>query len=321
MARDKVSSHESKFDILYRTLVRREHSTRSSPGRRSGRKSRKRVRLVLALSFISLCLVAGVWLTDGYLWRMPASSGNSLHRAAVIDELSLTYSDPYFIHNITESLRSSGYSVDYYPPDQVTVELFRSLPSKNYGLVIIRSHTASSAGIITGEQYSQNRYVYEQLADQLVRGVVPPSGQTYFAIEAGFVGSEMQGRFPDSTIVLMGCGGLQGKPQLAKAFIDKGARFFVGWTDAVTAAQTDLTVSLLIHEIAGGSSVSQAVDSASHYPDPLYNSRLNYMSWEQVSGQQLDSFLYALTSWSTIALLLILGPAVVILLPKILSKR
>jgi hypothetical protein len=210
--------------------------------------------------------------------------------------------------------------VDYYPPAQVTVELFRNLPGKNYGLVIIRSHTASSAGIITGEPYSQNMYVYEQLTNQLVQGVVPPSSQTYFAVEAGFVGSEMQGRFPDSTIVLMGCGGLQGKPQLGEAFIEKGAKFFVGWTDSVTAFQTDVAVSVLIQQIAGGLTVSEAVGIASHYPDPLYNSRLNYLSWEQVSGQQLNSFLYALTSWSTIAVLLVLGPAVAILLPKILAK-
>ena len=321
MADGKPDSRGSEFDALPRSLVRKPASTGSHLGHRGNRWSRRKIRLVFALSLITLCLATGVWLTYGYVWRIPASSSNAHHRAAIIDELSLTYDDAYFIQNVTQSLRSSGYSVDYYPPDQVTVELFRSLPSGDYGLIIIRSHTASSAGIITGESYSQNRYVYEQVSDQLVRGVVPLSGQTYFAVEAGFVGSEMHGRFPDSTIVLMGCGGLEGSHKLAEAFIDKGARFFVGWTSSVSAAQTDITASVLIHEITHGGTVIQAVHAAAQYPDPYYNSHLSYLSWDEVSGRQLDMFLYALTSWSIIAVLLVFGPALVILIPRILSKR
>jgi hypothetical protein len=311
----------SEFYALQTALVSKQKSSLSNFRHDTRRRNRKHSRLVLSLCLIGLSLGAGMWLTNGYLWRMPASGANSIHRAALIDELTLTYSDPYFIDNVTESLQSAGYSVDYYPPAQVTVDLFRNLPSRDYGLIIIRSHTASSAGIITAEQYSQNKYVYEQLTNQLVQGIVPPSAQTYFAIEAGFVGSEMQGRFPDSTVILMGCGGLQGKPQLANAFIDKGAKFFVGWTDAVTASQTDIADTILISEIARGLPLSQAVQMAAHYPDTQYNSHLSYLSWDQVSGQQLNNFLYALTSWSTIAAFLVLGPAVVILVPKILSKR
>ena len=317
----KPNSRGSGFDALPPWLVRKPTSTGSNLGHRGNRWSRRKIRLVFALSLIGLCLATGVWLTYGYVWRIPASSSDAHHRAAIIDELSLTYDDAYFIQNVTQSLRSSGYSVDYYSPDQVTVELFRNLPSRNYGLILVRSHTASTAGIITGEPYSQNRYVYEQVSDQLVRGVVPLSGQTYFAVEAGFVGSEMQGRFPDSTIVLMGCGGLQSSHKLAEAFIDKGARFFVGWTSSVSAAQTDITASVLVHELARGGTVNNAVGIADQYPDTVYNSHLAYLSWDQVSSQQLDMFLYAVTSWSIVAVLLVFGPALVILIPRLLSKR
>ena len=92
--------------------------------------------------------------------------------------------------------------------------------------MIVRSHTAANAGIITGEQYSQSKYVYKHLTDQLIEGVLQ-SRPPCFAIAAGFIGSEMQGELPDSTIVLMGCDGMQRSPQLAEAFIDKGARFVI----------------------------------------------------------------------------------------------
>ncbi len=321
MTDDKTVRRISDFDALHASLVNKRNAAYSHLSRVSNRKKRRHTRLVIALTLISLCFFAGAWFTNGYLWRLPASTANAAHRAAIIDELSLTYSDPYFLDNVTQTLKSAGYSVDYYPPSQVTVRLFQDLPGRDYGLIIIRSHTASSAGIITAEAYTQNKYVYDQLTNQLVQGVVPPSRQTYFAIEAGFVGAEMKGQFPDSTIVLMGCAGLQGNHQLAEAFIDKGAKFFVGWTNAVSATQTDIGVSVLIQEIARGATVSKAVGVASQYPDLVYNSHLDYISWDQVSGQQLNAFLYALTGWSSIVGLLIIGPAVVILIPKLLSRR
>lgn len=285
----------------------------------SRRRKRRHFHLRLALLLVGLCL-ASFLLTQGYLWRTPIWNGEAGHRAAILDELSMTDPNPSFLQNVTQSLRPSGYSVDYYSPDQVTVDLFRDLPNRNYGLIIIRSHTASSAGIITGEPYSQGKYVYEQLTDHLVQGLIQ-SRPSYFAVEPGFVSSEMHGRFPDSTVILMGCAGLQGNPELAQAFVDKGARFFVGWTDTVTARSTDLATAVFINGVAKGMTVEKAVGLAANYPDTLYNSHLSYLSWNQVSGVRINNTLDALANWVPLVVMLVFGPALVILIPKILTRR
>ena len=316
---DRHPSRERGFDaLLFRYLNPRRKPVVSPV--QYGNRRKARTRRALAFALIGLSLALGLFLTNGSLWRFPSPTSDAAHRAAIIDELSLTSANPSFKENVTASLSSSGYSVDYYPPDQVTVELFRDLPSKGYGLIIIRSHSAVGAGIITGEPYGRSKYVYEQLTDQLVDGVVqgePPS----FAVAAGFVGSEMQGRLPDSTVVLMGCAGLGGNPELARAFIDKGAKFVVGWDDAVTASGTDMATEVLVHGLANGLTVDQAVKLARDYPDAFYHSHLDYLSWNQVSGQRLGSFLFGLASWSTLVVLLVFGPAIVILIPKTLSRR
>jgi hypothetical protein len=320
LAKKKHELRESSFDaVLSRTLDTRR--TTGAARTTKGRNTRRRdTKLRLALVFIGLSLAAGLWLTNGYLWRVSPSIGAASHRAAIIDELSLTDSNPFFVKNVTGTLTVSGYSVDYYPPSQVTVELFKTLPSKDYGLIIIRSHNAANAGIITGEQYSQSMYVYEQLTDQLVESELQ-SRPPYFAIAAGFVRSEMQGQLPDSTIVLMGCAGMQGSPQLAQAFIDKGARFVIGWDSTVTDYGSDVATATLIHGIAQGLTVSQAVGIASNYPDPVTHANLTYLSWQQVSGQRIDNFLYAMESWSTVVFFVVFGPSILFLLPKILGGR
>ena len=315
---DRDASRKSGFDALLSKIISAGGNPVKSRGHSGNRRRRARTRHVYALALIALSLALGLMLTNGSLWRLPSSVGDAAHRAAVIDELSLTNPNPSFIQNVTASLRSSGYSVDYYPPIQVTVELFRNLPSKDYGLIIIRSHTAVDAGIITDEPYSQSKYVYEQLTNQLVDSVVPYEPPS-FAIAAGFVGSEMQGQLPDSTVILMGCAGLRGNPDLARAFVDRGAKFVVGWDDVVTAWGTDTATTVLVHRLTQGLTVNQAVALARSYPDPVYNSHLGYLSWDQVSGQRLNSFLYNLANGSVIVVLLVLGPAIAILIPKILG--
>jgi hypothetical protein len=318
----KRDPRELAFDgVLSKSLdARRNSNSGITTSNRNTRRSEKNALPLVFLFLIGLTVASGLWFTNGYLWRTPISVGKAHHRAAIIDELSVTNPNASFIQDVKQSLTSSGYSIDYYPPDQVTVGLFQTLPSKDYGLIIIRSHTAANAGIITGERYSQGKYVYEQLTDQLIEGELQ-SGPSYFAIAAGFIGSEMQGQLPDSTIFLMGCDGLQGNPRLAEAFIDKGAKFVIGWDSAVTAYSTDVATAALLHGIAQGLTLSQAVGIAASYSDPITHGHLNSLSWQQVSGQRLDSFLYTMASWSTVVFFLVLGPSILILLPKILGRK
>jgi len=219
-------------------------------------------------------------------------------KAAIVDQLSATFPNQSFNDNAKTLLADAGYTVDYYGPDKVTVEFFRGLPSKGYGLVIIRAHSTGHSNvpgeditIFTSEPYDPNRYQYEQLTNQVFRASLGTNlteaelgkGRLYFAISSSFVEHSMQGRFPNSIIIMMGCTGLKNS-NMAQAFVSKGARVYVSWENSVTPDRTDNATTALLRSLAQGKTVGQAVRATMIKigPDPVYNSQLGY--YPQDSG-------------------------------------
>ncbi len=315
-----VSETRKERDSFFApVLAERRRETRGRPPKN---KTRLKTFLLIAVC-IFLPLASTMLLSYNYTWRLPASAGNSSHRAALIDELSLAYSDPGFLNNATKSLEAAGYAVDYYGPDKVTVGLFRDLPIEGYGIMIVRAHTAGQS-ILTAEPYSKSKYVYEQLTDRLAEAALheaylqnkPP----YFAVTAQFVLHEMRGQLPDSIVMIMGCSGLDANPELASAFLDKGARIVTGWDGFVSATYTDIATARVLKSFATGMSLPEAVGSVAK-PDPVYNGHLTYLDWNSVAGQRLNSLIAGLTLWSFFIVLLICGPLTVFLVPKLLSRQ
>jgi hypothetical protein len=312
MARE---ARKEERDVLFAAvLAERQRETRKRPS-----KSKRRLRTFsLIVVCILLPLVSTVLLSYNYTWRLPASTGNYSHRAALIDELSVEYSDPWFLNNATRSLEAAGYHVDYYGPDKVTVGLFRDLPTKGYGIIVVRAHTAGQS-IVTAEPYSQSAYVYEQLTDRLAETYVQ-NGPPYFAITAQFVLHEMKGQLPDSIVMIMGCSGLTVNPQLASAFLDKGAKTVIGWDGFVSATYTDIATARVLESFAAGKPLPEAVGVVGK-PDPVYKGRLTYLDWNSVAGQRLNGLITGLTLWSFFIVLLIFGPLTAFLGPKLLSRQ
>jgi hypothetical protein len=177
-------------------------------------------------------------------------------KAAIVDQLGLTVPNQTFINSVKKILKEAGYIVDYYPSKDVTVELYRNLPTHGYKLIILRVHSALVSAkdppvtLFTSEPYSQSKYIYEQLTDQL--GWVTyrfengrPTEPTYFGISPLFVKQSMLGEFQDTIIIMMGCNGLT-YTYMAKAFIEKGAKVYIGWSDTVLASHSDATVVYLL---------------------------------------------------------------------------
>ena len=211
---------------------------------------------------------------------------NPLLEAAIVDQLSLTFPNQTFIETVTNTLKGAGYAVDYYPSEQATVEFYRNLPIHGYKILILRVHSVADifqgkqmVGFFTSELYSTTRYVYEQLTDQIGSLGYYPGDQTrYFGISQEFVKSSMNGRFDNTLVVMMGCNGLN-NTSMAEAFIQKGAKVYVGWASSVSASYTDqATVHLLQHLIAEKQTIKQAVDNTIEEvgSDPTYNSQLTY---------------------------------------------
>jgi hypothetical protein len=273
--------------------------------------------LLVAL-FIVLPLITATLLSYNYTWRLSASNEHSSHRAALIDELSVTYSDAVFLNNATKSLEATGYAVDYFGPDKVTVGLFQDLPSKEYGIIIVRAHTGAQS-ILTAEHYSPSQYVYEQLTDRLTEAYLtnyPP----YFAVTAQFVIHEMRGQLQDSIVIIMGCGGLEGKPELATAFLDKGARMVIGWDGSVSATYTDIATASVLELFATGEPLQDAVGLVAK-PDPVYKGQLSYLDWKSVAGERLNELIGGLSVWSFFIALVTCGPLTILLVPRVFSRR
>jgi hypothetical protein len=180
-------------------------------------------------------------------------------------------------------LETAGYQVDVYRGEEITVEFYKDLPSRGYHLIVFRTHSSDvnptgEIGLFTSELYHEDQWVLEQLRGRLAYGYTIPDvhGPAYFAIIAAFIREEMKGRFDDTLLIIGGCETL-GSPQLAEAFLDRGASAVIGWDDTVDLAHNDRAMLRLLLAIVGEKmSVEEAVRRTmiDVGPDPVYHSWL-----------------------------------------------
>lgn len=259
------------------------------------------MRRLALFGLVAVCvaLVAlAAWLATSAL-----SGEGPAPRAAIVDQLSLLTPNPAFVETASDMLEEAGYTIDYYPGEEVTVDFYRDLPSHGYELIILRVHSAvpgrdlaiasdvprptlepvlraiaDDVVLFTSERYSETRYLDEQRALRLfpVRDYGDNPGEGYFAIGSDFIGSSMRGEFDQTTVVLMGCSGLA-SDRTAAAFAGRGASAVVGWSGLVSAPHTDAaTERLLRHLLVDGLPIREAVAQAAAEvgPDPEYGSTL-----------------------------------------------
>lgn len=233
---------------------------------------------------------AAVWCVFTYLFayqddqtiqsvRPQVSRAN----AAILDHLSLSFPNPAFVKASTDVLKEAGFTVDYYEGKDVTVELYRALPAHGYDLILLRVHSAyidkaGTLAMFSGEPYSKERYVYEQLRNRIACGFIEPyqkGDPRYLAITDEFVRHSMNGMFDNTVIVMMGCFGI--KRSSATAFLEKGAKVYIGWDGAVSASHTDqATIQLLKHLLIDKETVGKAVAQTMNKVgwEPQYKSSL-----------------------------------------------
>ena len=253
---------------------------------REEREREKRIAVALTVAVLTAIIaISGFAIYSTLNPGQTISTGQP--KAAIVDQGSLSPAggpNPYFIENVTNILKQAGYTVDYYPGEKVTVESYRNLPTHNYELIILRVHSALRKGaeppvaLFTSESYSQNRYVYEQLAEKLtiVHYDVGGEEQLYFGIVPNFVKSSLNGRFQNSIIIMMGCNGLT-YTDMANAFVEKGVKLYISWDGPVSISHTDeATANLLKHLITENQTAANAVAATMQEigPDPTYQAKL-----------------------------------------------
>jgi hypothetical protein len=256
------------------------------------RSYKKRLTLIgTAIIIVILVVIIAFSSFLIYSYLNPSSSNQppALElKAAIIDHLSLTVPNQTFIQTATNILETANYTVGYYAGEEVNVEFYRNLPTHGYSLIVLRVHSTASEAtgtggpvtLFTSEPYSTTKHVYEQLTDQLC-GVAysreqGEKGIKYFGIGPLFVSQSMKGRFQNTTIIMMGCEGLD-NPSMAQAFIEKGAKVYISWSLPVSGSHTDkATKQLLKHLITEKQTIKQAVTETMKEvgPDPAWGSIL-----------------------------------------------
>jgi len=245
------------------------------------RTSHLAVLVILAIAIAGSVLLS----RSGAVENPPAPT------AAIIDQLSASIPNPEFVNSSMTILRESGFLVDYYPSERVTVDLYRELPSLEYDLIVFRTHVGRTrkvdsetgevtwpgyVSIFTGEPFTgRDKYPKQGVGE----GVTDEGGPILYAITTGFVEHVMNGKFNGTVIVMMGCDGLLSS-QTAKVFLDKGASAFIGWNDYVTASHTDASTNLLLDKLfTQRQPVAEAVAQTAGEmgPDPWFGSQLQVM--------------------------------------------
>jgi len=265
-----------------------ERPQKAEPPRSRPRGRLRRAAVVLVgLALLSTALAAGLVLSG----LIGGSSGP--RKAAIVDQLGLTQPNPDFAASATSILEQAGYAVDYFPGQQVTVDLYRNLPTHDYDVVILRVHSGIAeetdittgektmreyVSLFTGEPYRKDKYPQEPMG-RLGMATYYEGAPPLFGIAPDFITQSMRGSFDKTLIVLMGCDGLR-SPRTGQAFLDKGASAFVGWSESVSASHSDAaTLRLLEKSVIEGLSVADAVaqTAAELGRDPSYGAELRVL--------------------------------------------
>jgi hypothetical protein len=264
---------------------------------REEKKREQRIGLTVTVAILIIVISVSGFLINSML-NQPSTnqttSNTSQPKAAIVDQLSLTIPNQTFVETAIDTLEQAGYTVDYYPGENVTVEFYRNLPTYGYGLIVLRGHAAINPSgeyvtLFTSELYSEKKYSLEQLDDRF--GIVHflpynEGDPKYFGIPPRFIEYNMNGRFQNTKIIMMGCDGLR-YTLMAEAFIKKGARIYVSWNGPVSASHTDLaTAHLLQHFLVEKLTLKEAVIETFNEVgfDPAHKTLLIYYPLE--AGEQ-----------------------------------
>jgi len=232
---------------------------------------------------------------------------NPIKKAAIIDQLHDELPNEDWQKKAKELLDSGGYEqIDLFTTKDITVDFYRELPSKNYQFIVARTHSLAikeqdrqSVWMFTGEKYTEDKYIKEQLAGQVSRGVPFLSSaaakdreeaakQRLFIIGSKFVDEEMTGRFPGTTLILGGCDTLS-YPFMAKSLVNRGASAVIGWYGLVSLFDNDrVTLKVLEEILINGQDPDDAVDFVMKYYDNAMQYRHSILKQYSTGASTFD---------------------------------
>lgn len=223
-------------------------------------------------------------------------------RTAIVDQLGLRLPNQSFIDEAERILIEAGFQVDVYPPEEVTVGLYKGISAKGYRLIVFRVHMGVNeeaegkpVGMFTAEPYNQFEYPVEQLRDLVASAKAYNTTEVLFAVSPKLIREATVLDYPGTVIILSGCFGLYSRA-LPDAFVARGASTVIGWNGLVGIDHTDAaTISLLETLCLKRLTIEEAVKETMREvgPDPEKGSTLGYyppgMSEYRLAGTPISA--------------------------------
>lgn len=287
MTRRRAKKKKTQFTQTKRegTATPAEKKTRFHPSRKA---------LILAFSGILILSACAFWINwhsesqqaqdsttdaqDGANTNVPRVS-----RAAILDGLYDKYPNLTWTESAVNCLSELGYDVDVYRGTNVTINLLRNIGG--YEILILRLHSAIHADnflyLFSGEQYTESKYVDEQLAGAVRKAYTfNESEPPYFALNAVFMGKNKPNGLNGTTLIMMGCYGMA-DDYVIQRFFQEGVKTYISWDGYVNLPDSDeTTLKLLKAMFSEGLRPDEAVEKVNKEvgPDPSYGSKLKCAS-------------------------------------------
>jgi hypothetical protein len=214
----------------------------------------------------------------------------SIPRAAIIDQLGMQYPNSALIEKLTKQLEQYGFEVTIFGGKDVNVNLYKRLPEYGFHVIIFRTHSditeenheTGKTLLFTNEPYSKFKYLQHQLNDRIVPANTPDNEDINFAVSSDYISKICSGNFDQSLIIMMGCASLR-IPDMAQAFVDKGALVYIGWHAYVTLNYVDDTTPVLLDNLlTSGLSIKESLAKTikEKEVDPRYGTFPLYYPYE-----------------------------------------
>jgi hypothetical protein len=249
------------------------------------------------LAVVAIALVA-VIVSGFLLFRFPLQTPEVefSFKAAIIDQVgealpSSPSSAHEFNETVTNLLKKANFTVSYHKSQSITVNFYKELAKGNYGIIILRAHAALREDETSVDFFTSEEFEEDNTYTDVTRGNYSwQPNKFYFAITPKFI-ENLEGYFPKSIIIAMGCWSLKADyEEMATAFIKKGARAYIGWTEAVGLPHSDnSTVRFLQYLLADNMTINGAIGKCNLIHDPEFPGTLAYYPSE-ISNYKLSNF-------------------------------
>ena len=271
-------------------------------------KEKKQYNINRKWAILSLVLTILIISVSLFLFFFQTNLIEFSFKAAIVDQLGGNYPSTLeyaqeFNESATNLLETASFNVSYHESKTINVTFYEKLAQYCYGVIILRSHSALRedkpiVDFFTNEIFVEGKYTSELVTAGYYEW---EKDKLYCAITPDFI-KVIDGVFPKSVVIAMGCDSLK-YDTMARVFIDKGAKLYIGWTGSVSVEDSDkATLKLLELLFIENKTINDAISFCNGNFIFEHPGRLDYFPkdvgdkevWELVldSGVQTSSLLH-----------------------------